>query len=71
MTDRHSFWSEQFLLLTHAGERLSLRVPYGGMPPSVAIAAREAAERHLGVSLSEHLPGQNTTHYIETRGQRG
>ena len=39
--------------------RLCERVPYGGMPPSMIIAATEeeaGAERYLGVSLSGHMP---------------
>ena len=53
-TDRQTFvLVEEFLLLTPE------RVPYGGMPLSMIIAATEeeaGAERYLGVSLSGHMP---------------
>ena len=57
LTDRHSFWSKNFHCLRM--RRLCERVPYGGMPLSMIIAAAEeeaGAERYLGVSLSGHMP---------------
>ena len=59
ITDRQTFvLVEEFSLLTHAAP-VCVRVPYGGMPPSMIIAATEeeaGAERYLGVSLSGHMP---------------